>query len=373
MAFASSSLAFVIGESSGDLLGSRLASALRTAGFDGDLWGVTGPLMRSAGVESLVDMEKFQIHGFVGVLTSLPTIRRQLRSVREEIMRRSPDAVILIDYPGFNLRLAGDLRKAGYRGKIVQYVCPSVWAWGSGRIPKMVERLDLLLTLFPFEPHYFENSSLETHFVGHPSMEEEQERTEPDYLVGIFPGSRPAEIRHNLEIQLEVAKKMQMLHPDLRFAISVAKEELRGAIAREVRRSHLEIEMIEESDWMGRCRLALATCGTVTLELALRSIPTVVVYRPSLLNALLARFIFHINLPHYSIANILVGKTIFPEHVHWVVSTPRISQDAERLFVNGKRRGECIAGCAQVRERLKYTDGAARAAEKILQLLHSST
>lgn len=366
-------LFLLAGESSGDLIGSKLALELCEAGYSDPLWGVAGPLMKAAGVRPVMDMEAFQIMGFVGVVRALPTIKRQLHTLQELILKRRPEAVILIDYPGLNLRLAGQLREAGYEGKIIQYVCPSVWAWGAKRIPKMVERLDLLLTLFPFEPQYFEKTGLETHFVGHPAMEElPTDEIEAEYLVGIFPGSRAAEIRHNLEIQLEVAHKMHLLHPDLRLAISVAKPELEPAIRRAVEKSHLPVEFHVGSSLyplMRRCRMAIATCGTVTLELALYKIPTVVVYRPSLLNALLARFIFHINLPHYSIANILCNKTIFPEHVHWVISTRQVTQDAERLFAEGKVRADSLRGCEEVRRRLKYTDGARRAAEAILKIL----
>lgn len=365
-------LFLLAGESSGDLLGSKLVEELQKAGYAAPLWGVAGPRMRAAGATSLLPMESFQIMGFIGAIRSLPSIFRQLRTLRKAIMERAPEAVILIDYPGFNLRLAAQLRKAGYKGKIIQYVCPSVWAWGAKRIPKMAKSLDLLLTLFPFEPPYFEGRGLTALFVGHPAMERPVEEQKPENLVGIFPGSRPAEISHNLEIQLEVARKLQLLHPDLQFALSVAKPELEPAIRRAIDKSHLPIELhLGSSPYplMRRCRLAIATCGTVTLELALQKVPSVVIYRPSLMNALLARFLFRINLPHYSIANILCNKTIFPEAVHWVISLRRISQEAEKLFSDGRRRASCLEGCEEVRKRLQYTDGARRAAEAILNLL----
>lgn len=148
------------GESSGDLHGSYLAKALKQVLPTAHLSGVAGPKMRAQGIQGPLEMENFEVMGFTDVIFALPTLYRQFFQIRDHILAQQPTATVLIDYPGFNLRLAKALRKKGYRGKIIQYISPTVWAWGRQRIQMMADTLDLLLTIYPFEMQHFENSGL---------------------------------------------------------------------------------------------------------------------------------------------------------------------------------------------------------------------
>ncbi len=148
------------GEASGDLHGGPLVKALKQLNPASTITGVAGPAMRAQGVECLIPMEEFQVMGFSDVLAAFPKLWRQFHQVRDTILTTKPEVVILIDYPGFNLRLAKALRKKGFQGKIVQMICPTVWAWGKNRIHTMVNTLDLLLTIYPFEADCFANTSL---------------------------------------------------------------------------------------------------------------------------------------------------------------------------------------------------------------------
>lgn len=366
------SLFIFAGEASGDQLGAALVKQLRLSGFHESIWGVCGEKMAAEGVEQTLTMGAFQMMGFVGVLTGLPRLLRQLKQLVQLIMERGPKAVLLIDYPDFNLRLARDLRRSGYRGKIIQYVCPTVWAWRASRIPQIAERFDLLLTLFPFEPELFAHTSLQAEYVGHPAASlacSDSSKRERD-LVGIFPGSRPAEIELNLGLQLQAARHLLMRHPNVRFAVSIARPELAPLIERITRTSKVSCELDRSGSadlLMRRCGAAFATSGTVTLELALHGVPTVVTYRPSLLNAFIARYLFRIRLAHFCLVNILSKRTLFPERVHCMISAKALAQSIEPLFLETPQRQECLEGCRAIGEILRASPS--RAAELVRGLL----
>lgn len=303
---------FVIaGEPSGDLHGANLISSLLKLNPTLKIAAVAGPHMRKMPIEATFAMENLCVMGFIDVLFAIPKILRQFFAIRKAILQKQPKAVIFIDYPGFNLRLQHSLRKKGYKGKLIHYIAPSVWAWGKKRIPLMAKNLDLLLTFFPFEKDCFTATSLRVEHVGHPLITSilptQAKRTQ---TIAIFPGSRTSEITRNLPIQLAVAKELQKEDPTLIIAISVShhdKKSLIQSIAGDVQLAPDPYFLMQTA------RLALATSGTVTLELALFETPTVVnfVIRP--LDLFLAQKIFKINLPFYCIVNIVAGAEIFPE------------------------------------------------------------
>ena len=159
------------GEQSGDLHGSHLMRALKKEIPGCRFSGVAGPAMRVEGIESIFSMEKFAVMGFTDVIKAFPSLYKQFYQIRDYILTQKPDGVIFVDYPGFNLRMAKALRKKGYTGKLVHYICPSVWAWGKKRIDHMANSLDLLLTIYPFEADSFSHSSLPVKYIGNPLQE----------------------------------------------------------------------------------------------------------------------------------------------------------------------------------------------------------
>jgi lipid-A-disaccharide synthase len=204
------------GEKSGDLHGGHLLRELFSIRPDARVCGVGGPSMREAGLSCMLPMEKFQVMGFVDVFIALPRLMRQFFAVKNYILRTQPPAVLLIDYPGFNLRLAASLRKAGFKGRICHYICPSVWAWGKKRIPQMANTLDMLFSILPFEKSYFSETSLPVHYVGHPlvaAVSNYRRRPLDDFsdgkVLALFPGSRRKELERNLFVQLSAAKKLR--------------------------------------------------------------------------------------------------------------------------------------------------------------------
>ena len=362
-------LLILTGETSGDLLGAHVAEELLTLRPNLQIAAVTGPRLRALGIPSIASMESLQVMGFVDVFLALPRLFRQFRTIRDQILKTQPKVVVCIDYPGLHLRLQKSLRKQGYRGKLIQLVCPSVWAHGKQRIPQMAEQLDLLLTLFPFEKSCFAGTRLPVEYIGHPLasriLRNESNR---EHLLALFPGSRTASISRNLPLQVQTAERLLAADPTLSLAISVASpahEPLLRSIA-----GHLPIQFVPAADThplMRRCRVALATSGTVTLELALHRVPTVVHFAITPLDLFIARKVVRVNLSHYCIVNILAGHTVFPELFGPQLTEESLFAWTSKLWFDKNARAECQSGCDQVIELLGSQCASKEAARHILQ------
>ncbi len=371
-----SDIYLVVGEPSGDLQGEHLLDALYSQAPDLRVAAVAGPRMRVHPIQCRTHMEELQVMGFTDVLKAMPRLWRLFSQIRSEILTLNPKTVVCIDYPGFNLRLERSLRRRGYRGQLIHYICPTVWAWGRGRIPVMAQNLDLLLSIFPFEKSCFTNTSLSVEYVGHPLVKKTLQHQPLENFnelyrldsskktLALFPGSRKTEIERNFPLQLQAARQMQALFNDLQIAISLAHPELRDFLT--VPNARL-IEPEHNYDLMQNSHLALATSGTVTLELALFQTPSVVNFAIKPIDVFLAQKIFRINLPHYAIANILGGKTIYPELFGPHLTPDALLQKAKELWCDQNLRTICQTECVRVRELLGDGDAAAKAAESILR------
>lgn len=384
------SICLVAGEPSGDLLGAGLAQALKGL-WPGELklWGSCGPSMEAAGVAPKQTLEQHGFMGFFEVIKNLPDIRYALRAMADEVMSDNPDVVVLIDYPGFNLRLAKTLRCRGYSGKIVQLVCPSIWAHSRKRLKTMERTLDLVLCILPFETELFESSSLDAIYIGNPVAERIMNCTAPPLpclaelaykhpLIGLFPGSRPREIERHLPVMLEAARLIQSQMPDARFVMSCAHRvihKMMHAIAqqRDPLRIGDTLYLIDHQhnrSVMRMLRAAIAKSGTVTLELALHTVPTVVVYQIGFVSALIARVILGLKLEYYSLVNIIRGKEVFPELIFRDFDPHLISQELIALATESNARKICLEECLELQSDLSHPKHpSTRAAQAILDLL----
>jgi len=288
-------------EKSADSLGSDLLSKLPPL----NIAAVAGPKMRTFPIEVLIPMESFEVMGFVDVALNFPKLCHLFFKLKKLILERNPRAVIFIDYPGLNLALAKALRKKGYSGRLIQYVCPSIWAYRKNRAQTMINTLDHLYTLLPFEAELFDGTSLKAEFVGHPLEKKIDPPKERGKLLALFPGSREKEVMRNLPLQLEVAKET-----NLPLGISVASPKLRPLIEK----MSGSIPLFNDPySLMKNADVAIATSGTINLELALHEVPTVVTFAITPLDLFIARKIFKIDLDHYCLVNILLKKRLFPE------------------------------------------------------------
>lgn len=376
------------GEKSGDLHGGHLMRALKQELKNVRISGVGGSEMKRQGLVSMLPMDEFSVMGFTDVLRSFPRLWKHFYSIRDAILKLNPQAVIFIDYPGFNLRMARALRKCGYRGKLIHYICPTVWAWGKERIQQMAQTLDLLLAIYPFEPQYFDHTSLNVQYVGNPLQEsinsysyhanwaKECGMETTENLIGIFPGSRKGEIERNLQKQLKTASLMLKSFSEATFAISCADNELLPSIKEIIEKSHLklgqQIFIVPKNysyELMQASRCAIAKSGTVTLELAYHECPTVVVYELSLLNRLIAQYILRLKLPYYCIVNILRDKSVFPELMAHEFSPENVYMQLKKLYPEGLPRKQCKEDCQEIKILLKEHSASERASKAILELL----
>ena len=331
------------GEASGDLHGRELMRALKGIDPSLSLRGVGGPRMRREGLLVDLPMEEFQVMGFSAVLKQLPRLWKHFFYLRDLIIEAKPSAVILIDYPGFNLRLARALRQKGFKGKLVQYICPSVWAHGKKRIQTLISSFDLLLTIFPFEASYFSQSPLKVEYIGHPLVETIHNHSyeaswasqvglsSTAHLVAFFPGSRSAEIKRHLPLQLKVAALLKEKHPEIQLAFSCSPEIFYEHAPNHFPQDLCLVPSHYNYELMQACRVAIAKSGTVTLELALHHVPTVVHYSLSSFDYLIAKYILRLSLPHYCIVNLLSNKEVFPELMARDLSPSTLSLQASSL------------------------------------------
>lgn len=347
----------IAGEASGDQLGEGLLEALYKQKPNLEILGIGGPKMRTIGLEICFPMEELQVMGFVDVALAFPKLLRYFRKTVQAILKVKPRVVVTIDYPGFNLRLAKTLRKKGFKGKICHYICPSVWAWGKKRIPLMAENLDLLLSVLPFEKELFAKTSLRVEYIGHPLAKKIEVERNIEKTIGFFPGSRTKEIERNLPFYVRLIDQLKKELPQYNYVISIAQEKYRPLIQKLA--PHLE-EMKDQ-----KLCLAVAKSGTVTLELALKEIPTVVTYAISPFDIFLAKYIFRISLPFYALPNLIAGKLIFPELIGPALTDAHLLDEVKNLVYN---QDSCRQECRALRSLLGTQDASQRAAELILSL-----
>ncbi|MGE4488420.1 MAG: lipid-A-disaccharide synthase, partial [Kiritimatiellales bacterium] len=260
-------------------------------------------------------------------------------------------AALLVDYPGFNLRLAKELKKRGV--KVLYYVCPQVWAWNRGRIPKMAKILDRLMVIFPFEVEVFKDVDLKVDFVGHPMVDELREFrcAEPQPLpwngsrkIALLPGSRRQEITYILPRLLETARLMEQSMDGLSFLVPVPEKRMAfvESILQNSRKAPLNLSVISgrSREVLKQADAAFVASGTATLEAALLHCPTVLVYRGSLLNELFVRML--IRIPWLGIANIVSGREIMPERLQRDMTPLKLATTIEPLMSNTPARAAMI-------------------------------
>lgn len=372
------SICILCGEASGDNIGAGLMTALRRMNPNLHYWGIGGPKMRDQGFEARWNMEEMNVMGFTDVIKAFPRIRRLFYQVRDAILAARPEVVVFIDYPGFNLRLQKALRKKGFKGKLVQYVCPTVWIWGKGRIAQMERDLDHLLCLFPFEKELFNPQKLEAAFVGHPvawAVREYQPSAQwqpiPQPLLGIFPGSRPSELRFNLERLLHAAKEITSRHPHLQVALSVASPAFLPTIQAACEQAQIAPILVPASqshDLMANCSSALAVSGTVCLELAFHEVPTVVVYDTTRFNRFVAKYLLRVKLPYYCMVNILSRHEVFPEFMARPYTASLIAAQVETLF-EPKKIDSIRHACQELKRQFLSCNPNEQAASSVAALL----
>jgi lipid-A-disaccharide synthase len=356
----------VTGEASGDLHAARLVEALRAHG-PCEIQGVAGPRLRAAGVECLIPAEDLAVVGFSEIVARLPRLLATRGRLLEAWRRFRPAAVVLVDYPGFNLRLGPALKRRGAR--IFYYIAPQVWAWHPERARTMARWVDRLAVVFPFEEPIFRAAGVPVEFVGHPLLDDLAPEVEEDAfrseigaaagqrILGLLPGSRPQEIERHLEPLLGAARQLQSGRSDLRVVLALA-----AGLELGDRHALGGVQVVR-----GRTRAtqAFATAcavasGTATLETALFGTPLVVLYRTGWFNYAIARRL--VTLPRIGLPNIVAGREVVPELIQERLTPAALAAALAPWLDDPLARAACRRDLGGLRDSLGGAGASARAA-----------
>lgn len=369
----------IAGDPSGDLHGAGVVRELKRRRPDIDLFGVGGDGMKNAGMDLLYHLNDLSFMGFVEVVKHLPFLREVENRLDGLLLSRRPDLVLLIDYPGFNLRFA---RRAKDRGiPVVYYISPQVWAWGKHRLKKMKQVINRMLVILPFEKELYDSEHIPADFVGHPLLDVMHIRsTRSDFmagqgfdgtgkLLGLFPGSRIQEIERMLPVMLNAARRVRE-SSDIQVGVSKAPnlpvDCYRRHLDSAVKSGGPDVRLVEDGTYelMKYSDAAIVTSGTATLETACFETPMVVVYKASMISYFIGRLL--VSVESIGLVNIVAGKKIVPELIQHGANADAIASNINRLFENPVLAEEMRNELAKVKGKLGTPGAASRVADTLI-------
>jgi lipid-A-disaccharide synthase len=361
----------IAGEASGDLHGSALIRALQRIdnGAEFRFWG--GDLMLAAGGTMVRHISKTNFMGFWEVLMNIRTVFENLRMCKKDLARYNPDGLILIDYPGFNMRIARFASKLGI--KVFYFISPKVWAWNQSRVYDIKKYVDHMLTIFPFETDFYRSFGYEVDYIGNPLIDAIEERTDPDEsfsgfinknnlqdrpVIAILPGSRLHEIDNCLPIMLSVTGH----YKDYQFVIAGAPSVDPGVYARYTG-CNIPVIFDQTYQLLKHSVASIIVSGTATLEAALLQVPMVVCYRGSLISYHIARYF--IKVRYISLVNLIMGREIVKELIQNDFNRTSVKAELDKLINDQKYRTRMLENLKILRSLLGEPGAAERAADKI--------
>ena len=362
------------GETSGDIYGARLAQEIRDIAKENNeevsFTGMGGPKMIASGIPVKVDSTELGVVGIFEVTKMLFTFIKIYFHLVREAKKERPDAVILIDYPGFNLLFALAMWRNNI--KVVWYVCPHLWVWAKWRLPVLARICCKMLVIFPFEVEVFEPTPLRAEFVGHPLIDLVAERRDPTIQRDmnsflLLPGSRTLEVKRLLPTMLECIRQLAPEHPELRFYLSTPREKIAvqcREIYEEFKRKHsdvpeLAISVGDTAKWQQRAGTGIAASGTVTVESAISGLPLVVGYRMGWGTVLVALVLVRLYRGFFTMVNIIANKEVFPEFFQHKFSPENIVPAVKAFLPGGSRRKQVEEEMQEVKQLLSPRSSSA--------------
>ncbi|MBK9359273.1 MAG: lipid-A-disaccharide synthase [Bacteroidales bacterium] len=358
----------IAGEASGDLHASNLIREIRKLDTSAEFrcWG--GDLMEKQGAIVVKHYRDLAFMGFLEVLANLRTILGNLAYCKKDILEYAPDAIILVDYPGFNLRVAEFAHKR--KIPVIYYISPQLWAWKQSRIKTIRSSVDKMIVILPFEKEYYARHGVEVEFSGHPLLDALAEKTVSPVLpengkrrVALLPGSRQQEIRKVLPIMLSVTRDF----PDIEFAIAGVPTLGEDFYKKILAGSPVPVIMNRTYDLLKQSAAALVTSGTATLETALIGTPEVVCYKGGIISYLIARQV--IKVKYISLVNLIMDKLIVRELIQGELTSHNLKDELKRLLDDTKYRSGMIRGFDDLRHLLGDSGASAKAASVIVNFL----
>ncbi|MBF0485721.1 MAG: lipid-A-disaccharide synthase [Candidatus Omnitrophica bacterium] len=366
----------VAGEESGDMRAAPLVRAIKTLMPGATFSGIGGERSKAAGVTLIANITDLAVIGFVEVVQNFFRIKKVFDLTVEHARTTQPDLAILVDYPGFNLRLAKKLKGMGI--KIVYYVSPQVWAWKESRIKLIKKCVDRMIVLFPFEKELYAKHGFSADFAGHPLAEEAHAQKgasqfireigldERKKIIGLVPGSREKEITRHLPVMLKALAKIKTGSPDSQFLLLKAKNISPDVFRPLLEKSPVPVTVTEEYyNGLNACDICMVCSGTATLETALMEKPMVVIYKTSWLTYFLAKLV--IKIPYIALVNIVAGKKIVPELLQNNASPEKISKSILSLLKDSSQMNALRKELRTVRSRLGSPGASIRAAKVIVE------
>lgn len=369
----------VSGETSGDQHGAALVEQVHRITPDVEFLGMGGEKMRQAGVDVRVDAGPLAVVGAIEVLRHIIPIYKAWHTLRHIIKRESPDLVVLIDYPTFNLNIAKLAKKTGI--KVLYYISPQIWAWHKNRVQIIKERVDKMLVVFPFEESLYREKNVPVEYVGHPLAEKVHPDKEPHIMrhewhidsnarvIGLLPGSRKGEIHRLLPTMLAAAALLKKRYPDLVFILPLANSLSIADVSPYLAAGSVSVQIISGQFYnaMQLCVAAIVASGTATLETALLRVPMVIIYKMAAFTYYLAKRV--VQIPHVGLCNIVAGEGVVKELIQEAASPEEISAEISRILEDVNYREEIQKKLLAVKKKLGQGGGVEKAARLLLELL----
>lgn len=377
----SKNLLVVAGEISGDMHAARVMEAVRERAPDITCWGIGGDELRAAGVEILYDARDMAVLGLWEVLKRYGFFRRVFHDLLRQLEERKPDAVLLVDYPGFNMRFARQAKRREV--KVLYYICPQVWAWHRSRIQRMAELVDRLMVIFPFEVDVFKDTTVPVDFVGHPLVNTARKALEEPLAslpwgwpiserIALLPGSRRQEMERLLPPMLEAAQILERKIADVSFLVAAPTErmaDLARAIIEQAPHRPARIEVVtgQTRQILRQARAAMVASGTATIETTLMGCPMIIVYKAAALTYWFGKRL--IRVPYLGMVNIVADRPLCPEFLQHEVQPEPMAAAVAALLEDGPARSAMLEGLQDVARRLGEEDSAVKTADIVLKEL----
>ncbi|PIF47626.1 lipid-A-disaccharide synthase [Chryseobacterium sp. 52] len=362
----------IAGEASGDLHGSNLMKALLQKDPQAEIrfWG--GDLMSAQGGTLVKHYRDLAFMGFLEVAMNLRTILNNIKFCKEDIRNNIPDVLILIDYPGFNLRIARFAKELGI--KVVYYISPQLWAWKEGRVEIIKKYVDEMMVILPFEEDFYKKHGVHSHFVGHPLLDaistlkdihvedfKKENGLNEKEIIALLPGSRKQEVEKMLEIMLSVRPYFKNYQFVIAGAPSLPKEFYQKYVD-----DNVHFVSNRTYDLLRCSKAALVTSGTATLETALLNIPEVVCYRGSKISYAIAKRLVK-NIKYISLVNLIMDREVVKELIQTDLNTKNLVEELNKM-IEGEKRNQVLADYSLLREKLGGKGASEKAAEVILRV-----
>lgn len=367
----------IAGEPSGDLHGGNLIRELHRLDPEAEIRAWGGELMQSAGAEVVKHYRDLAFMGFAEVVANLPAILRNFKFCRKDIESFRPDVLILIDYPGFNLRMAEFAHKKGI--KVFYYISPQIWAWKQSRVKKVRAYVDEMYVILPFEKDFYRKFGVDVHFVGHPLIDAVDNyhgalihggddalisaADDPRPLVALLPGSRKQEISKMLPLMAAAARDF----PDYRFVIAGAPSQEAEYYASLLGGADIPVIFGKTYAILSRAHAALVTSGTATLETAIFKVPQIVCYRGGSISYMLAKNL--VKVKYISLVNLIMDAEVVPELIQSKLSVENLKRELAVIASPGERRRAMLEAYDRLYDKLGGVGASARTAERMLKSL----